>query len=182
MSSDGTVTEQALTRIPSGSPDYWRCVDFLVDEAEALDQNRLEDWLAMLHQEIDYRVPIRLTRERAAGPGFSDEGLHLFENYESLTTRVERFATDYAWADDPPARTRRFLSNFRVFAIDGTDDLRVRGNLLVYRERLAEPASQFVSAEREDDLRARDGELKLLRRMVLLDHAVLTIPNLGIFL
>lgn len=173
---------QALTRIPSGSRDYWRCVDFLTDEAEALDQNRLADWLGMLDEEIDYRVPIRLTRERAAGAGFSKEGFHLFENYESLTTRVERFATDYAWAEDPPARTRRFLSNFRVFAIDGTDTLRVRGNLLLYRERLAEPGSQFLSGEREDDLRDRDGELKLLRRTVLLDHAILTTPNLGIFL
>ena len=62
----------------------------------------------MLDEEIDYRVPIRLTRERAAGAGFSKEGFHLFENYESLTTGVERFATDYAWAEDPPARTRRF--------------------------------------------------------------------------
>jgi 3-phenylpropionate/cinnamic acid dioxygenase small subunit len=182
MSSDGTMTGQALTRIPSGAPDYWRCVDFLTDEAEALDQNRFEDWLEILHQEIDYRVPIRLSRERAAGPGFSKEGLHLFENYESLTTRVERFATDYAWAEDPPPRTRRFLSNFRIFVLDGTDDLRVRSNLLVYRERFAEPESQLVSAEREDDLRDHDGELKLLRRTVLLDHAVLTTPNLGIFL
>jgi 3-phenylpropionate/cinnamic acid dioxygenase small subunit len=173
---------QALTRIPSGSRDYWRCVDFLVDEAEALDENRLEKWLDLLDEEIDYRVPIRLTRERAAGPGFSEEGLHLFENHESLTTRVERFATDYAWSEDPPSRTRRFLSNFRVFSIDGTDSFRVKDNLLLYRERLAEPGSQFISAEREDDLRDHDSDLKLLRRTVLLDHAVLTTPNLGIFL
>lgn len=169
-------------RIASGSEAYWRCVDFLVDEAAALDDNRLDDWLAMMHPEIDYRVPIRITRERTAGAGFSDEGLHLFENHESLALRVERFATDYAWSEDPPSRTRRFLTNFRVSEVAGSGDLRVRHNLLLYRERLAEPGSQFVSAQREDELREHEGALTLVRRTVLLDHAVLTTPNLGIFL
>jgi ethylbenzene dioxygenase subunit beta len=177
-----SAADATLERIGSGSEAYWRCVDFLLDEADALDQNRLEDWLEMMDPEIDYRVPIRLTRERGAGPGFSEEGLHLFENHESLSTRITRLTTDYAWSEDPPSRTRRFLTNFRVFAIAGADDLRVRCNLLLYRERLFESASQLISAQREDDLREHDGELKLLRRTVLLDHAVLTTPNLGIFL
>ena len=119
-----TDEERPLTRLPFGSPEYARCVDFLLDEVAALDENRLEDWLAMMHPEIDYRAPMRVTRERSKGDGFSNEGYHFFENHESLTTRVERLATDYAWAEDPPSRTRRFLSNFRVFAIDGSDDLR----------------------------------------------------------
>jgi len=177
-----TATEATLTRVPSGSDEYWRCVDFLADEAEALDQNRHRDWLTMLHPEIDYRVPIRVTRERAAGPGFSREGYHLFENLDSLTTRVDRLATDYAWAEDPPSRTRRLLTNFRVYAIEGSEDLRVRANLLVYRERLDEPHPQLLSAEREDDLREEGGGLRLVRRLVLLDHAMLMTPNLGIFL
>jgi 3-phenylpropionate/cinnamic acid dioxygenase small subunit len=174
--------EPLLTRVPSGSAEYWRCVDFLVDEAAALDQNRFDDWLAMLHPEIDYRVPIRVTRERAAGPGFSGEGYHLLENHDSLTTRVDRLATDYAWAEDPPSRTRRLLSNFRVYAIEGSHDLRVRANLLVHRERLDDPHPQLLSADREDDLREQDGELRLVRRLVLLDHTMLLTPNLGIFL
>jgi 3-phenylpropionate/cinnamic acid dioxygenase small subunit len=177
-----TVRDSAGERVSSGSEAYWRCVDFLIDEAAALDGNRLDEWLSMMHPEIDYRVPIRITRERTAGLGFSDEGMHLFENHESLSLRVERFATDYAWSEDPPSRTRRFLSNFRVFAVQGSDDLRVHANLLLYRERLAEPGSQLMSAEREDDLRELDGAPKLVRRTVLLDHAVLPTPNLGIFL
>jgi 3-phenylpropionate/cinnamic acid dioxygenase small subunit len=174
--------EPLLTRVPSGSAEYWRCVDFLIDEAAALDDNRLDDWLAMLHPEIDYRVPIRVTRERAAGPGFSGEGYHLFENHDSLTTRVDRLATDYAWAEDPPSRTRRLVTNFRVYEVGGSEDLRVRGNLLLYRERLDEPKPQLLSAKREDDLRELDGELRLVRRLVLLDHGLLPTPNLGIFL
>jgi 3-phenylpropionate/cinnamic acid dioxygenase small subunit len=174
-------SERAPTRLPFGSPDYARCVDFLVDEAEALDENRIDDWKAMLHPEIDYRAPIRVTRERTKGPGFSEQGYHFFENYESLETRIDRLATDYAWAEDPPSRTRRFVSNFRVGVLEG-GDLRVRSNLLLYRERLDETHPQLIVGEREDDLRELDGELRLVRRLLLLDHSILMTPNLGIFL
>ena len=177
-----TEDEATLTRLPFGSPEYARCVDFLLEEVAALDDNRLDDWLAMMHPEVDYRAPIRVTRERTKGAGFSREGYHLFENHDSLTLRVERLATDYAWAEDPPSRTRRFLSNFRVFAIEGGEDLRVQANLLVYRERLDETSQQWLVGQRLDDLRPVDGELTIVRRLVLLDHSILMTPNLGIFL
>jgi 3-phenylpropionate/cinnamic acid dioxygenase small subunit len=180
--STEAMEEQAAARIPSGSPEYWRCVDFLVDEATALDENRLDDWLAMLHPEIDYRAPIRVTRERTRGLGFSKQGYHFFENHETLTTRIDRLSTDYAWAEDPPSRTKRFVSNFRVSSLEGADDLRVRSNLLLYRERLDETRPQFLVGERDDDLREVDGRLRLVRRLVLLDHSILMTPNLGIFL
>lgn len=174
--------EVDLTRVPHGSPEHARCVDFLLDEAAALDENRLDDWLAMMHPEIDYRAPIRVTRERTKGEGFSSEGYHFFENMDSIQTRVDRLATDYAWAEDPPSRTRRLLTNFRVFAIDGGDDLRAESNFLIYRERLDEASPQFLAGRREDDLRPVGGDLKIVRRLVLLDHSILMTPNLGIFL
>jgi 3-phenylpropionate/cinnamic acid dioxygenase small subunit len=176
------VTETAMTPAASGSDEYWRCVDFLVTEAEALDENRVDDWLGMLHPEIDYRVPIRVTRERTGGPGFSDDGFHMFESHDSLALRVERLSTDYAWAEDPPSRTRRFVTNFRVAALDGTGDLRVRSNLLLYRERFDDRQRHLISGMREDDLRETDGRLLLVRRLVLLDHSTLLTPNLGVFL
>ena len=182
MSAAESVTELEPTRILSGSPEYWRCVDFLADEAEALDENRVADWLGMLHPEIDYRAPLRTTRERSKGLGFSEDGYHFYENHDSLALRVERLSGDYAWAEDPPSRTRRFVSNHRVFALDGSSDLRVRSNLLLYRERLDETEPQLLSAERVDDLRELEGRLALVRRRVLLDHATLLTPNLGIFL
>jgi ethylbenzene dioxygenase subunit beta len=174
--------ERALTRLSFGSPEYAQCVDFLLDEVDALDENRLDDWLAMMHPDVDYRAPMRVTRERTKGEGFSSEGYHFFENHESLTTRIDRLATDYAWAEDPPSRTRRFLSNFRVFAIDGSDDLRAESNLLVYRERLDETDQQWLVGRRKDDLRPEDGGLRIVRRLVLLEHSILMTPNLGIFL
>lgn len=168
--------------VRGGSDDYWDCVDFLVTEATVLDDNRVNDWLAMLHQEIEYSVPIRLTRERTAGPGFSDDAYHLLETYTTLTLRVERLSGDYAWAEDPPSRTRRLVTNFRVSRLADCDDLRVRSNLLIYRERLDDRDYQLISGERHDDLRSQDGRWLLVRRSVLLDHTTLMTPNVGIFL
>jgi 3-phenylpropionate/cinnamic acid dioxygenase small subunit len=169
-----------VKRIGCGEPGYGRAVDFLVDEAAALDDNRMEDWLELLHPDVTYRAPTRITRERAAGNGFSDESYHLLEDLDSLTTRVERLSTDYAWAEDPPSRARRFVTNFRVF--DDAGDLRVHSNVLLYRERLDDGASHLMSAERRDTLRDTPGGLRLLNREVLLDHGLLGVPNLALFL
>lgn len=174
-----TIGEQ---RVRGGADAYWRCVEFLVEEAAALDENRVQDWLAMLHPDIDYRVPIRLTRERTGGPGFSSESFHFLETHSTLALRVERLTGDYAWAEDPPSRARRFVSNFRVFTLAGCDDLRVKSNLLIYRERLDERNYQLISAERQDDLRSDQQSLRLVRRVVLLDHTTLLTPNMSLFL
>jgi len=173
---------QVLDRVTDGSEEYWRCVRFLVDEAAALDGNRIGEWVEMLHPEIDYRVPIRVTRERTGGAGFSGEAYHLWENHGTLALRAERLSGDYAWAEDPPSRARRFVSNFSVFRLAGSDDLRVTSNLLVYRERLDDRDFQLLSGERHDDLREQGGRLRLVRRLVLLDHTTLMTPNIGIFL
>lgn len=173
---------RALTRLGRADERYARCADFLDDEAAALDENRLDDWLGMLHPEIDYRVPIRISRERAAGLTLSDGGYHFYEDLASLKTRVERLATDYAWAEDPPSRMRRFVSNVRVFAVEGSEDMVVRSALLLYRERLDNPRPEIMCGAREDVLRAVGDVLLLAERQVLLDHTVIGTHNLSMLL
>lgn len=168
-------------RCPSGSPAYWEALDFLTEEAAALDENRLDDWLEMLDGELDYRVPIRLTRERAAATSFSAEGMHMLEDRASMTTRVRRLATEYAWAEDPPSRTRRLVANLRVWELDDAEQLAVRSALLLVRERL-DDRPQLISAERRDRLRRHPGGMRLVAREVRLDHTVLGMHNLSVFL
>jgi 3-phenylpropionate/cinnamic acid dioxygenase small subunit len=161
---------------------YRECTDFLVREAEYLDDNRMREWLELLHRNVVYRMPIRVTRERAAGPGFSETSWHLNETWGSLETRVARLESEYAWAEDPPSRTRRFVTNFRIEPRDGEDEANVRSNILLYRGRYDSPAFQFLSAERHDVLRLVDSDWKLLERLVLLDHTTLGTQNLAVFL
>jgi len=161
---------------------YLECLRFLIHEAELLDNRQLHDWFALLTADIDYRVPIRVTRERLARESpFSEEAFHMVEDWGSLKTRVERFDTESAWSEDPPSRTRRFVSNVRVEANGEHDELHVTSNLLMYRARGDTPA-QLICGERHDVLRKVDGAWKIAKRLVLLDHTSLPTQNLAVFL
>ena len=52
-----TVTSRGV-----GSQTYFEVLDFLNTEAELLDDNKIREWFALLDPEIDYKVPIRVTR------------------------------------------------------------------------------------------------------------------------
>jgi 3-phenylpropionate/cinnamic acid dioxygenase small subunit len=171
-----------VTASETGSPTYFEVVDFLNREAELLDDNKIREWFGLLDQEIDYKVPIRVTRERAAGPGFSFEGWHMYEDYGSLEARVLRLETEYAWAEDPPSRTRRLVSNIRVDPGEAGHEIKVKSNFLIYRGRYDSPSFNLIAGERHDVLRRTNAELKLLKRLVLLDHATLATHNLALFL
>ncbi|HLY64600.1 MAG TPA: aromatic-ring-hydroxylating dioxygenase subunit beta, partial [Chloroflexota bacterium] len=99
--------------------DYRQCLEFLFHEAELLDNLLLPAWLELLTPDIDYRVPVRATVNRSdATRGVSATSYHLLEDYGSLSARVARFDTAHAWAEDPPSRVRRFVSNFRIEPAD----------------------------------------------------------------
>src|SRR3954469_10181463 len=158
------------TKILPGTELYGEAVDWLHSEAELLDNAREREWLeGMIDPEIVYRLPLRQTVERARGTGFSDDTFHLDETYGSLTSRVARNETRYAWAEDPPSRIRHFVTNIRVHEVEG--QLQVQSNLLIYRTRQDQTRPQLFSGERHDVLRRGDGgRLRLAQRTVYLAH------------
>ena len=161
---------------------HFMCVEFLNHEAEILDENRMEDWLELVDKEIEYIIPMRITRERTAGLGFSDEGAFLDADWEMLKVRVARLATEYAWAEDPPSRTRRLVTNVRVDPAEDPSFINVRSNFLLYRGRYDFPEYNVLCGERLDVLRVRDNGLALYKRVVRLDQTTLSIDNLALFL
>jgi hypothetical protein len=60
-------------RVDAWDTPYLEVVQFLSDEAALLDADRLEDWLALLAEDISYLMPVRVTRLRNQGTGFSAE-------------------------------------------------------------------------------------------------------------
>jgi 3-phenylpropionate/cinnamic acid dioxygenase small subunit len=142
----------------------------------------LKNWLRLLTPDVQYELPVRVTREKSAGPGFSTEAFHLKEDYGSLQTRIRRLESEYAWAEDPPSRTRHFVTNIRVAPGARRDDVNVRSNLLLFRSRGDSPTYEFLCGERRDTLRWVEGELRLASRQVLLAQTTLAIQNLAILL
>lgn len=155
---------------------------FLYQEAKLLDDNLYRDWFSLFTEDMTYQIPVRVTKERAAGRGFSKKAFHMDETFGSMEVRIDRLETEYAWAEDPPSRTRHFVSNIMTDAVEAENEIAVTSNLLVYRGRYDSPSFHLISCERHDVLRETDGSWKIARRLVLLDHTTLGTHNLAIFL
>lgn len=171
---------EGLERIRHGDALYHEVADFLHDEAALLDDRRHEEWLEMLTDDIRYLVPVRLTTAHTLATSTSPMA-HLDEDLYSLRKRVERFRTEHAWAEDPPSRTRRFITNIRCWR-GANDELEVESSLLLFRSRGDVQEHDLLSGRRHDRIRRVGDELRLAGREVWLDESVLRTQNLAVFL
>lgn len=182
------MSEPAAARFPVAFEEAHEAEQFLYREARLLDERRFEEWMALLADDIHYWVPTRqnLGQRRSesrvdverelSGP---EELCFFDENKLTLVGRVIRLTTGQAWGENPPSRTRRFVTNVEVERGEG--ELRVHSNLLIHRSRRMDDVHWFVAA-RDDVLRRSGASFQLARRKVVLDTNVLQSPNLSLFL
>lgn len=164
-----------------GGQRYGEVVAFLLREAELLDDRAFTDWLDLLTADARYQMPIRQTVDEPRASEYTDGAWHLNEDRFMLEVRVKKLGTGFGWSEMPPSRTRHFITNVRVAPGEAADELRVKSNLLLYRNRQDSPAYDLLSAERHDTLRQEAGGWKLARRLVLLDQSTLGTHNLAVF-
>jgi 3-phenylpropionate/cinnamic acid dioxygenase small subunit len=159
--------------------------DLFYLEAELLDERRLREWLDLFTDDLHYWMPIRRNlferpedlEQELSEPG---ESYYFNDTKKTLQIRVERLYLKNAWAEMPPSRTRRLVSNIRVKKDDGAE-IEVHSNFIVYRTRLEHDQDIFVGTRR-DILRRVNGEMKIARRTIILDQAVLAAKNISVFL
>lgn len=152
-------------------------------EAELLDDLSEREWLEnMVSKDVSYQVPIRQTVSRSRGAGFIPGSFHLNENYSSLNMRVKRNETGFAWAEDPPSRVRRFVSNVRVSAQDAEGHVFVKSNLLIFRTRSEQTVPTLFSGERHDQFERGEKGWLLRHRVVYLDLTAIASHNFAMFL
>jgi 3-phenylpropionate/cinnamic acid dioxygenase small subunit len=173
-----TTTAQML---PFASDRHHAAHEFLVIEADLLDQRRYDEWLELLAEDIVYRMPVRVTTSPSLEDSVLDGMDHFNEDSYSLRRRVARFATEHAWTEDPPSRTRHFVSNVRCYPGEHEDETVAKSHLLLFRSRLDVREPDFVVGERTDVLRLVDERLRLARRDFLVDESVLRTQNLAVF-
>jgi 3-phenylpropionate/cinnamic acid dioxygenase small subunit len=181
---DQTTILRGLTsksRVPLGSAIYNRLLETLYDEAAALDERRFDDWAAMLAQDIRYTAPIRLTR---TGPNRDRDVMrtmyHFDDDHGSLEMRMGRLQKS-AWAEDPPSRCRRFVTNVRIGECDTPGEYEVVSYLFLERSRGDNPDNEHMTAERRDIWRDIDGRYLLARREIIVDQSVLGMSNFAVF-
>jgi biphenyl 2,3-dioxygenase beta subunit len=153
---------------------------FLFEEGTLLDEKRLEEWLELLTDDIHYWMPLRrTTTAKEVNREFTQPGaMALFDDdIRTLRLRVQRLSAGRAWAEDPPSRTRRMVTNVRILEANG-DEMLTTCNFQLYRTRLASEEDSWIG-RREDLLRRVGGELKLARRHIFLEQTVILAQNMS---
>jgi 3-phenylpropionate/cinnamic acid dioxygenase small subunit len=173
---------QLGARVRSGTPLHSEILDFLIDEAQLLDHNRVDDWYDLLADDLTYRMPVRRSVYSKQGLGFDPTMAHFDDDHETMTVRIKRFHSLSNYSEDPPSRVRRFVSNVTVHELQSPDEYAVGSYLLLLRSRWDASSFDVIPAERRDVLR-RDGEsFKIVSRIIYPDQSVLGTPNLAVFL
>ncbi len=153
---------------------------FLYFEASLLDERKLDEWLNLCAEDIHYWMPIRrtTTAKEVAREFTAPDAMAFFnDNKAMLALRVQRLSVGRAWAEDPPSRTRRFVSNVRVLDVVG-DDIRIGLNFHLYRTRLDSEEDSWYG-RREDVLRRTPNGFNLAQRHIFLDQTVILAQNMS---
>jgi 3-phenylpropionate/cinnamic acid dioxygenase small subunit len=168
--------------IPFGEPVYNQIMQFLIEEAYLLDDGHFKEWLALLEDDMMLTMPVRQTLSRKRGDGSAKSSYWLFDDKEALVFKAERYLGDSAWADDPPSRLRRLITNLRVQQTEHPNEYLAQSYLLL--QRSTSNQHQFVpfSARRDDILRKTAQGWRIARRNLQVDQAVIGQANLGFVL
>jgi len=165
---------------PVSDGDYIAIQRFLHHEAALLDGRDYESWLALLTDDITYRISAQVTRR--AEDGMADYAI-VDDDAEALCLRVAQISDPkLTHAENPPSLTRRNLSNFIISHGEAPDNFACRCNLLLYRSRTSVPEGHLYSGERRDVIRRIGGKFRIARRDARLDQTVLTEGTLNILL
>ncbi|HVX22784.1 MAG TPA: 3-phenylpropionate/cinnamic acid dioxygenase subunit beta [Acidimicrobiales bacterium] len=156
---------------------------FLFREARLLDEERYEEWLELLTDDVHYWVPGIENRYRRdpAGAYGPDRMAYFDDDLRQLRLRVLRFTSDSAWAEDPPTRHLHVVGNVEVETTEHEGEYVVHSSIVNYRSR-GEHGSDVLFGRRRDLLRRTGQGLRLARRRVVLAHNVLPSKNLSTFL
>ena len=155
---------------------------FLLREARLLDEERYDDWLALLAPDIRYLMPIPQNLQRKNRPGHSTlrQGYIYDENFERLRQRAAREDTGMVWLNDPATRHIRVVTNVDSVVGSEPGTLDVRSTFMLFRSRRDHDRVSHVGW-REDLLRETAGGFEIARRTVFLSDRVITDKNLNMF-
>jgi p-cumate 2,3-dioxygenase beta subunit len=147
-------------------PSRQEVEDLLYHEAALLDEWRLEEWLELLTADAIYQVPPTDMPE-----GDARNTLFIIaDDAPRIRSRVKQLLGKSAWAENPPSRTRRLITNVRVLGTDG-ENILVTANFAVYRMRY-EAADTYIG--HYNYTLVRDGDqLRIRERRAILSNEAL---------
>ena len=171
------VTPQAAC-VRYGEPVYNDIMHFLIEEAHLLDSGQFKQWVDLLADDVLVSMPVRQSLSRKRG---DDRGrlYWLRDDKEALSFKALRYLGDSAWCEDPPSRIRRMITNLRLHETATPGEYLAQSYLLLQRNSGSQHTFASFSARRDDILRRSGSGWLIARREILVDQAVIGMPNLG---
>lgn len=178
--------EQVMIAAPAPVEDmllHHEVSQFYYAEAQLLDEGRVDQWLALITPEIRYvsSVPDMLMRRNAAKSQGQVRSLLFDDDMGDLQMRAARVKTGLVWAEDPPSRMVRQVTNVRVAPGDAADTYDVASIVTVFCCRRDEE-EVVLFARRHDLLRRDGGALRIAARDIRFEHHSFRTGNLGFLL
>ena len=151
--------------------DLRQVEQFVYREARYADEHDYDAWEALWTDDALYWVP--------AGGDLADPGGQMsviYDNRNRISTRLKQLRTGRRYAQTPPSRLRRVVSNVEVLGREGGDTV-VGANFILAEAR--ERGVMTWAGRTTYRLRWADGELKLAAKQVLLVNRDQPLPTLG---
>ena len=171
-----------------------RVEQFYYREARLLDERCFQQWFKLVDESIEYSIPTRFVpqpdprqqdteaflsvdRELERADGGRGSPIRHDRYLETFARTFRAFKTN-AWAESPPPRTRRFISNIEVETLLD-DTYRVFSNFqMFYSHRGAD--NHTYTGGRRDILKEVEGDFRLCKREVIIDWDIITAPTMAL--
>jgi 3-phenylpropionate/trans-cinnamate dioxygenase beta subunit len=150
-------------------------------EARLLDDECYDDWLTLVDEAIQYRMPVterRFRKDRSAPLAFGG-GCIFDENKRRLKMRVDRLQSGLVWSEDPRNKVRRIVSNVEIWqGAQAANAADVYSVVTIHRNRIDGEEKYFV-AGRRDVWRETAQGWRLVVRDISLDTSVVLDSNMN---
>jgi benzoate/toluate 1,2-dioxygenase subunit beta len=153
---------------------------FLYTEARLADEHDYDGWEGLWTQDALYWVPAN-----GEGGDPTREMSVIYDNRSRIATRIRQLKTGRRYAQTPPSRTRRLLSNIemqtdaRRFGTEPVPaaDVEVQANFLIVESRSA--GMNFLAGRATYHLRPTAGEIKMSFKKVVLINNDRPLPTMS---
>jgi p-cumate 2,3-dioxygenase subunit beta len=144
-----------------------RVEDLLSEEADLIDQWRLDEWLALFTEDAHYHVPPSDVDGDTANPDTSL--FYIMDDRLRMQERVIRLAKVGAHSEHPKSKVRHLISNVRVRR-EG-DVIHARSSFVVSRAK--DITHDLFVGHYLHEIVERDGALKIAKKTCVLDMEAL---------
>jgi benzoate/toluate 1,2-dioxygenase subunit beta len=153
---------------------------FLYAEARLADEHDYDGWESLWTQDALYWVPAN-----GEGGDPAREMSIIYDNRSRIATRIRQLKTGRRYAQTPPSRTRRLLSNIemqadaRRFGAEPVpaSDVEVQANFLIVESRSA--GMNFLAGRATYHLRPAAGEIRMSFKKVVLINNDRPLPTMS---